>query len=71
VYAVGVADGSGPDPQAHQTSLAGRHGSVAVTADGVTSAAVHLCRERLADPPIPFTLPDLEPTRTLTAIGWS
>jgi len=61
VHAVGVADGVGPDPWAHRTSLIGGHDSVTVTADNVTSAAVRLRRGRLADPPILLALPELEP----------
>lgn len=64
VHAVAVADGVGPDPRAHRTSLIGGHGSVAVGAGSVTSAAVRLRRDRPADPPVLLALPDLEPSRT-------
>jgi AraC-like DNA-binding protein len=68
VHAVGVADGAGPDPLADRTSLVGRHDSVTVNADSVTSAAVRLRRGLLADPPILLALPDLEPPPALAAI---
>jgi AraC family transcriptional regulator len=61
VHAVAVADGVGPDPWLHRTSLVGGHDWVAVTADCVTSAAVRLRRGRLTDPPVLLALPDLEP----------
>jgi AraC-like DNA-binding protein len=61
VHAVAVADGVGPDPQAHRTSLIGMHPSVTVTADSVTSAAVRLRRRRPVDPPVLLVLPNLEP----------
>jgi AraC-like DNA-binding protein len=61
VRAVGVAHGVGPDPSSQRTPLVGRHDSVTVTADSITSAAVRLRRPRLADPPILLALPDLEP----------
>ncbi|MFJ4769389.1 helix-turn-helix transcriptional regulator [Streptomyces uncialis] len=64
VHAVAVADGVGPDPRAHRTSLVGGHGSVAVGAGSVTSTAVRLRRDRPADPPVLLALPDLEPSRT-------
>lgn len=67
VHAVAVADGVGPDPLAHRTSLVGGHGSVTVTADSVTSAAVRLRLGRRADPPILLALPDLEPSPALAA----
>ncbi|RSM81617.1 AraC family transcriptional regulator [Kibdelosporangium aridum] len=69
VHAVGVADGIGPAPRAHRTSLIGRRDSVTVTADTVTSAAVRLRRELLADPPILLALPDLEPQPADVAVA--
>ena len=69
VHAVGVADGAGPDARAGRTSLVGARGSVAVTADSVTSAAVRLRRGRPADPPILLALPDLEPLPALAPIS--
>lgn len=68
VHAVGVADGVGPAPQTDRASLVGRHDSVAVTADSVTSAALRLRRGRLADPPILLALPDLEPLPAHAAV---
>lgn len=68
VHAVGVADGVGPVPWAHRTSLVGGHDSVTVTADSVTGAAVRLRRGRLADPPILLALPDLQPPPALAAV---
>jgi AraC family transcriptional regulator len=68
VHAVAVADGVGPDPLAGRTSLVGRHDSVVVAADTVTSAAVRLRRRRLADPPVLLALPDLEPPPALVAV---
>ncbi|MEW2353509.1 AraC family transcriptional regulator [Spirillospora sp. NPDC029432] len=67
VHAVGVADGVWPDPWAHRTSLVGRHDSVTVAADDVTSVAVRLRAGRPADPPILLALPDLEPRPALAA----
>jgi AraC family transcriptional regulator len=67
VHAVAVADGIGPDPSAHRTSLVGGHAAVTVTADSVTSAAVRLRRGRLSDPPVLLALPDLEPAPALAA----
>ena len=67
VHAVAVADGVGPEPRAHRTTLIGGRHSVTVTADSVTSAAVRLRRGRLSDPPILLALPDLEPAPALTA----
>ena len=61
VQAVGVADGVGPEPQAHRTWLVGGRDSVAVAPGSVTSAAMRLRRESLADPPVLLALPDLEP----------
>lgn len=61
LHAVAVADGLGPDPWASRTSLVGRRDGVVVDADGVTSTAVRLRREKLADPPVLLALPDLEP----------
>lgn len=61
VHAVAVADGVGPDPWDNRSSLIGRRECVAVDADGVTSAAMRLRREKLADPPVLLALPDLEP----------
>ncbi len=61
LHAVAVADGIGPDPSAQRTSLVGRHDSVVVAADAVTSAAVRLRPRRLADPPVLLGLPNLEP----------
>jgi AraC family transcriptional regulator len=68
VHAMGVADGVGPDPSSHRSSLVGRHDSVTVTADSITSAAVRLRGARPADPPILLALPDLEPPPTPTGI---
>ncbi len=68
VLAVAVADGVGPDPWAKRTSLVGRHDCVVVAADTVTSAAVRLRRERLADPPVLLALPALEPLPALVAV---
>jgi AraC family transcriptional regulator len=68
VLAVAVADGVGPDPWANRSSLVGRHECVVVAADTVTSAAVRLRRERLADPPVLLALPDLEPLPALVAV---
>jgi AraC family transcriptional regulator len=68
VHAVGVADGFGPDPWVHRTSLVGGRDSVAVTADSVTSVAVRLRCGRLADPPILLALPDLEPLPAVAAV---
>jgi AraC family transcriptional regulator len=67
VHAVGLADGVGPEPAAHRTELLGTHGSVAVTADSVTSAAVRLRPGELADPPVLLALPDLEPLPAIVA----
>lgn len=61
VHAVGVADGVGPDPRAHRTWLVGGRDSVPVAVGSVTSAAMRLRPERLADPPVLLALPDLEP----------
>jgi AraC family transcriptional regulator len=61
IRAVGVADGVGPDPSSRRASLLGRHDSVTVTADNITSTAVRLRRPQLADPPILLALPALEP----------
>jgi AraC family transcriptional regulator len=69
VHAVGVADGVGLVPEAHRTSLVGRHDSVTVTADSVTSAAVRLRPWRLADPPVLLALPDLEPPPAHAAVS--
>ena len=68
-----LADGAGPDPLAERTSLVGRHNSVTVTADTVTSAAVRLRRGQPADPPILLALPNLEtpPSLAATAPGQS
>jgi AraC family transcriptional regulator len=73
VHAVELADGAGPDPLAERTSLVGRHNSVTVTADTVTSAAVRLRRGQPADPPILLALPNLEtpPSLAATAPGQS
>jgi AraC family transcriptional regulator len=68
VHAVGVADGVGPEPWAHRTSLIGGHGLAAVTPDTVTSAAVRLRRGRITDPPVLLALPDLEPPPCMAAI---
>jgi AraC-like DNA-binding protein len=68
VRAVGVADGVGPEPRVHRTSLVGGHGSAEVTAGSVTSAAVRLRPGQLTDPPVLLALPDLEPPSCLAAI---
>jgi hypothetical protein len=67
VHAVGVAAGVVPVLWARRTSLVGRHDSVTVTADSVTSAAVRLRCVLLTDPPILLALPDLEPPSDLGA----
>jgi AraC-like DNA-binding protein len=69
VHAVGVADGVGPDPWAHRTSLVGGRGSVAVAAGGVTSTAVRLRRWQTADPPVLLALPDLKPVPAAAALS--
>lgn len=70
VHAVGVADGVGPVLWASRTSLVGRHDSVPVVADSVTSAAIRLRCGLLADPPILLALPDLEPPPGNAAAGY-
>jgi AraC-like DNA-binding protein len=69
LHAVAVADGLGPDPLDDRTSLVGGHDPVTITADTVTSAAVRLRTERLADPPILLALPDLEPPPAHTQVS--
>jgi AraC family transcriptional regulator len=61
VHAVGVADGVGPAPWVHRTSLVGGHDPVAVTRNSVTSAAVRLRHALPTDPPILLALPHLKP----------
>lgn len=67
LLAVAVADSLGPDRTAHRTPLVGGHGvllPVAVTAGGVTSAAVRLRPARPTDPPVLLALPELVPPAT-------
>lgn len=61
LLAVAVADGFGPTPCEARTSLIGRHDSVEVSGENVTSAAVRLRNWGVADPPVLLALPDLEP----------
>ncbi|MFJ9821210.1 helix-turn-helix transcriptional regulator [Streptomyces sp. NPDC101151] len=69
VRAVGVADGVGPDPWAHRSSLVGGRDAVRVAADSVTSAALRLRGGRSADPPVLLALPDLEPSPALATVS--
>lgn len=67
VHAVAVADGVGPEAR-RRTALIGMHPLVTVVADGVTSAAVRLRRQRMIDPPVLLALPELTP-RSVPAAG--